>query len=114
MSVRRFLKHSKGRKCSDEQVTIADLTTSLRESLTSFTIGQGITLSEDDYNGDIEDNEDLPDIEDDLTDIDNMRAYVKEKQSNILNHLNYEPEQNQQDESSSVSRQDKESSDNPA
>lgn len=84
----------------------------MRDSLISFTIGQGVNFSEDDYNGDLEDNEDMPDIEDDLTDIDNMRAYVREKQTNILNHLNYEPKQEQQDESSSVSRSDKESSDN--
>ena len=84
MRVRYFT----GRKIKGDTKTVPDLTTSLRQSLETMTVEPSVGYV-DDYNGDIDDNPDL-DFEDDLTDIDRLQDYAREKQSNVLNNLNYE------------------------
>ena len=71
-------------------MTVPNLTSSLRSALESCTVAAGRVFGEEDYNGDLEDNEDMPEYDDDLTDIDNMRDYVKGKQNDIFNNLHYE------------------------
>lgn len=110
MYVRKFV----GRKIDGESMTIPDLSVSLRHSLETMTIEPAIGSEQAEYNGDIEDNDEYPEFEDDLTDLDTLKSFVKGKQSNILNNLHYEQQQSeQQNEADSLSRTDKESGDNP-
>lgn len=88
MRVRNFA----GREIQGKSLTVADLSVSLRHSLETMTVS-GMPFGDEDYNGDLEENEDMPDFEDDLTDIDTMREYVKGKQGNILKTLHYEQEE---------------------
>ncbi len=110
MYVRKFA----GRKIDGESMTIPDLSVSLRHSLETMTVEPMIGSENAEYNGDIEDNDDYPEFEDDLSDLDTLKEFVKGKQGNILNNLHYEQQQSdEQDQANSLSRQDKESSDNP-
>lgn len=109
MYVRKFA----GRKIDGESMTIPDLSVSLRHSLETMTIEPTIGSEHSEYNGDIEDNDEYPEFDDDLTDLDTLKSFVKGKQSNILNNLHYEQQQSeQQDPSDGISRTDKESSGN--
>lgn len=111
MYVRKFA----GRKIEGESMTIPDLSVSLRHSLETMTIEPTVGSEAAEYNGDIEENDDYPEFDDDLTDIDNLKIFVKEKQGNILNSLNYEQKESEQrEQSDSTGSEDKTSGDNLA